>query len=83
MDREVRLLARACGGKILTPPSSMHLAPALPPTPLACYVDLLPKSDQQWPTPPTIEAACKQLCAALRAERGFAPAAWTSSSVAP
>jgi hypothetical protein len=35
---------------------------------MACYVDLLPKSDQQWPTPPTIEAACKQLCAALRAE---------------
>ena len=34
---------------------------------VGCYIDLLPKSDQQWPFPGMIEAACKRLCANLRA----------------
>ena len=33
---------------------------------MGCYVDLLPKSDQQWPFPGMVEAACKHLCAKLR-----------------
>jgi hypothetical protein len=35
---------------------------------MACYLDLLPKSDQQWTAPPLIEAACRHICAALHAE---------------
>jgi len=29
---------------------------------LACYLDLLPKSDQQWTTPAMTASACKSLC---------------------
>jgi hypothetical protein len=32
---------------------------------MGCYLDLLPKSDQQWPSPGAVEAACKELCARL------------------
>jgi hypothetical protein len=34
---------------------------------LACYVDLLPRSDQQWQSPPQAAAACKALCLGLKA----------------
>ena len=33
---------------------------------LACYVDLLPKSDQQWPAPAIAARSCKALCVRLR-----------------
>jgi hypothetical protein len=33
---------------------------------MGCYVDLLPRSDQQWPSSGMVEAACKELCARLR-----------------
>ena len=33
---------------------------------MGCYVDLLPKSDRQWPFPSVVEATCKHLCARLR-----------------
>jgi hypothetical protein len=32
-----------------------------------CYIDMLPKSDQQWPSPAMISADCKRLCDRLRA----------------
>ena len=34
---------------------------------VACYIDLLMRSDQVWNTPPEAERACKQLCTRLRA----------------
>lgn len=34
---------------------------------IACYLDLLPRGDQQWPDPLDAIAACKTLCASLRA----------------
>jgi hypothetical protein len=33
---------------------------------IACYIDLLPRSDQPWPEPPYAVAACTKLCARLR-----------------
>src|SRR5205085_1678083 len=32
---------------------------------VAAYIDLLPRSDQQWTFPPMAERSCKYLCAAL------------------
>ncbi|MGB8261768.1 MAG: hypothetical protein WCE75_15505 [Terracidiphilus sp.] len=32
-----------------------------------CYIDLLPRNDQTWPTSAMAEAACRRLCQALRA----------------
>jgi hypothetical protein len=32
-----------------------------------CYIDLLPRSDQQWPTPDAAAAACKRICGLLHA----------------
>lgn len=34
---------------------------------MGCYIDLLPKSDLQWPFPQVIEAACKQWCDRMHA----------------
>ena len=34
---------------------------------VACYIDLLMRSDQVWNTPPEAERACKQLCTRLHA----------------
>jgi hypothetical protein len=34
---------------------------------VGCYVDLLPKSDQQWFSTEAVAASCKQLCARLHA----------------
>ncbi|MGA3009220.1 MAG: hypothetical protein ABSD72_03065 [Terracidiphilus sp.] len=34
---------------------------------MGCYIDLLPKSDQQWPTPVAAAADCKRVCKLLRA----------------
>lgn len=34
---------------------------------MGCYIDLLPKSDQQWADPDLAAAACKQVCHLLRA----------------
>jgi hypothetical protein len=39
------------------PASSVHA--------VACYIDLLPRSDQQWAVPTRIDAWCKALCARL------------------
>ncbi len=36
---------------------------------LACYIDLLPSSDQEWPAPEAAVAACRWLCASLREYR--------------
>lgn len=33
---------------------------------IACYVDLLPRTNQQWPCPEEAVAACRSLCARLR-----------------
>jgi hypothetical protein len=33
---------------------------------LACYIDLLPGCDQQWPTPEIAISACEKFCARLR-----------------
>lgn len=33
---------------------------------LGCYIDLLPGSDEQWLTPPMVEADCRTLCDRLR-----------------
>ena len=33
---------------------------------IACYIDLLPRSDQQWPLPKMAISACEALCARLR-----------------
>jgi hypothetical protein len=33
---------------------------------LACYIDLLPRGDRQWPGPAQAVAFCQQLCAILR-----------------
>ena len=32
---------------------------------MGCYIDLLPKSDQQWPFPAMIASACKHVCSRL------------------
>jgi len=32
---------------------------------IACYIDLLPRSDEQWPSPPPAIAACRILCSYL------------------
>jgi hypothetical protein len=32
---------------------------------MGCYIDLLPKSDQQWPLPGMVAAACGHVCASL------------------
>jgi hypothetical protein len=34
---------------------------------MGCYIDLLPKSDQQWPFPAMVASACKSLCGRLHA----------------
>jgi len=34
---------------------------------MGCYVDLLPKSDQQWPFPHMIAASCNYVCISLHA----------------
>jgi hypothetical protein len=36
---------------------------------IACYVDLLPRSKQQWVLPAQAEADCKLICAKLRSSR--------------
>ena len=33
---------------------------------IACYIDLLPRSDEQWPSPSQAVAACQVLCSDLR-----------------
>jgi hypothetical protein len=35
---------------------------------MACYIDLLPRDEQQWTSVPNLEAACQRACIALRAE---------------
>jgi hypothetical protein len=34
---------------------------------MGCYIDVLPKSDQQWQFPGMVAAACKHVCAVLHA----------------
>jgi len=34
---------------------------------IACYIDLLPRSDKQWPDPAMAAAACKHVCSLLHA----------------
>ena len=34
---------------------------------MGCFIDLLPKSDQQWALPDLAEKACKRICGLLRA----------------
>ena len=34
-----------------------------------CYIDLLPKSDEQWPFPEAIAASCRNLCTRLHSFR--------------
>jgi hypothetical protein len=34
---------------------------------MGCYIDLLPKNDQQWPFPAMAAADCKRVCSLLRA----------------
>ena len=33
---------------------------------VACYIDLLPRTDRQWPSPEQAVAACREICALLR-----------------
>lgn len=47
-------------------PYELDAAPETATHALACYIDLLPRSDQQWPIPPCIAAACKAACERLR-----------------
>jgi hypothetical protein len=34
---------------------------------MGCYIDLLPKADQQWADPDMVAAACRDACSLLRA----------------
>jgi hypothetical protein len=34
---------------------------------MGCYIDLLPRSDQQWVLPAMVEKACKRICGLLHA----------------
>jgi hypothetical protein len=34
---------------------------------MGCYIDLLPKGDQRWPSPAMASAFCRDLCSSLRA----------------
>jgi hypothetical protein len=48
-------------------PDELDAAPGLAAHAVACYIDLLPKSDQQWSQPAKAVADCKALCVRLRA----------------
>lgn len=47
-------------------PDELDAPPASAGNSLACYVDLLPRSYQQWVTPAMAIFDCKQICAILR-----------------
>ena len=48
-------------------PGELDAPPANCAHAMGCYIDLLPRSDQQWPFPGMIAAACKHWCAVLGA----------------
>jgi len=48
-------------------PDEMDAPPESAAYGMGCYIDLLPKSDQQWTFPFMVEAACKYICSLLRA----------------
>ena len=48
-------------------PDELDALPELAGTAVACYIDLLPKSDQQWCAPSRVEHECRALCGRLHA----------------
>jgi hypothetical protein len=48
-------------------PYEMDAEPANAAHAVACYIDLLPRSDQQWNLPEQAASACKSFCERLRA----------------
>jgi len=48
-------------------PDELDAPPGCTARAMGCFIDLLPKSDQQWPFPAMIEEACKYICTLLNA----------------
>ncbi|MGA3263588.1 MAG: hypothetical protein ABSC47_06045 [Terracidiphilus sp.] len=48
-------------------PDELDAPPGCAAHAMGCYIDLLPRSDQQWPQPAMAAAACKHVCSLLRA----------------
>jgi hypothetical protein len=48
-------------------PDEMDAPPAFTAHAMGCFIDLLPKSDQQWALPEMAEKACKRICGLLNA----------------
>jgi hypothetical protein len=48
-------------------PDELDAPPSQSSHALACYIDLLPSSAHQWPSPALVEAFCRSLCDLLRA----------------
>jgi hypothetical protein len=48
-------------------PDEMDAPPECTAHAMGCYIDLLPRNDQQWAVPATAAAACKCVCSFLRA----------------
>jgi hypothetical protein len=46
-------------------PDELDAPPGCTTHAMGCFIDLLPKSDQQWPFPAMIEKACKYICGLL------------------
>jgi hypothetical protein len=47
-------------------PDEMDAPPGSAAYGMGCYIDLLPKSDQQWAQPVMVEKSCKHVCGLLR-----------------
>lgn len=50
-----------------TDPDEMAASPDEAAQAIACYIDLLPRSDQAWDSPSKVEQHCRRICANLRA----------------
>jgi hypothetical protein len=48
-------------------PDELDAPPGCTAHAMGCFIDLLPKSDQQWALPAMAEKACKRICGLLRA----------------
>jgi hypothetical protein len=48
-------------------PDEMDAPPGCTAHAMGCFIDLLPKSDQQWALPAMAEKACKRICGLLNA----------------
>ena len=48
-------------------PDELDAPPGCTDHPMGCFIDLLPKSDQQWALPAIVEKTCKRICGLLNA----------------